>query len=1038
MATEAIIIRVIPSSPVDAETFQVVLATLKVEVYDLSLDDSRTGTLIGIAEGLLPIAATEAEIINEPSNIRRLRMGIWQHWEPNPLQHPSLPINPNNVTRFSVASAVVLLNRPARLEYGSFDLNVKITRNDNLALLSKIEYNANPVVSVRLEPPLLGRQLDAFQLAAAAYISVPAVSLSNLNPNTAIPDLTGSGRVWEFTTIVNATNAVLTQDRRAGDELDDLKLENRSQPLSIAESKHIAAEIIWNRVIFPPPQFPSIEKLYEWYTKADATSAPSDEPGRKQFEGEAAAYTATQNSEVDRVANFVFAASAAIFAERTTRSGSQIGFDFAFRGSSAPTASPPRAVSHRVGLSWLNAAAGFVVPAAYFYALGSSVPAEIRPEHRYSSAISTNEEQNVIVFQSAIESGIIPASPRPSTVPSPPAVNIYQAARRLVALGNFQESLAGLAVSSADSFSSSVRALLDDWLSFSQPTNGLLLEFWEGLSGAIVDHPVAYVVLVLCHITAGSKPLIEAIIANRPEGMGVRSITQLTNVTHIEWRQFFGAAPADPSVLRSHPELLPDFTLPGTIEERTTAIIRRVQNFFYLAPEPVTAGPTFPPKPAPVFDKIGADIVSRFITVYENDFGTFTFGGTLDDDHVDTVASELFPANEAAQSRLRSAIEIINDLTRVTEDTGDIRFSLMESLYARGFTSADSIARLSLDALQHALVGTPAYASASRIRTNARNIADAPNASEPRQDTFTSINPDGNLVNCIPPEHLSPLSQVAYLHEILSLPTVYGTISQAIASRRGNLEDFLASESNLDEEVPLIDIVNENLEAIASHPSAPIGRTFNTGSPTTPLTALPEHSSPALEVSSPSAYDALRNSFDSPNLPYSQSLDVPRSYLKTIGTSRPEVMRIFRERTTEFPIPVPDDKRPVDLEKQRWRLPVDFKIALEYLGISQEEFDLLYSGHALSIEELQAILGYECDVPSRPPSDSLSEGEPPVEESPVEEPPVEEPPSRNHQSKNHQSRNHQSKNHQSKNHRSRNLLLKHQPNPTTSLLVAPL
>ncbi|KAL2840080.1 hypothetical protein BJY01DRAFT_250208 [Aspergillus pseudoustus] len=370
--------------------------------------------------------------------------------------------------------------------------------------------------------------------------------------------------------------------------------------------------------------------------------------------------------------------------------------------------------------------------------------------------------------------------------------------------------------------------------------------------------------------------------------------------------------------------------------------------------EPVTGGPIVPPKPAPVFDIIGADIVSRIISVYENDSGDFTFSSVLDENKVDSVTSELFPANEAAQSRLHNAIEIINDLTRVTEDTGDIRFALVEGLYARGFMSASSIARLSLDTFRRALIGTPA-------------TVDAPG-------TFTLVNPDGTLANCIPPEHLSPLGEIEYLYEILVLPTVYGTISHAIASRRGNSGDLLASEANLKDEEPHIDIVNENLEALASHPSAPIGQIFNSGSSSTPLTALSEHSSPALQIHS------------------SAALDVSRSYLKTIGTSRGEVMRIFRENTTEFPIPVPDDKRPVDFEKRRWRFPVDFTIALEYLQISQEEYDFLYKGHVLTIEELQMILGYHCDVPSRPPSDGPSEGEPPVEEPPVEVPPVEEPP----------------------------------------------
>ncbi|KAL3469473.1 hypothetical protein BJX99DRAFT_265143 [Aspergillus californicus] len=228
MDNEALIIRVIPSKPVTADTFQSVLSTLEIEVYDVSIGDSRNGTLIAVAEGLLDINAIVIEIINEPASARRLGKGIWQHWELPPQHPPGLPIDSTNAIYFPVASAIVLINRPTRFEYGSYDLKLKITRKGSLALSSKIEYNASPLVNIRFDPPLTERQLDPFKLPGAAYVCVPAVDLSNFDPdNSAISDVEGSGQPWEFTALVKAVNTVLTQDRQSTDDAELSKLEKR-------------------------------------------------------------------------------------------------------------------------------------------------------------------------------------------------------------------------------------------------------------------------------------------------------------------------------------------------------------------------------------------------------------------------------------------------------------------------------------------------------------------------------------------------------------------------------------------------------------------------------------------------------------------------------------------------------------------------------------------------------------------------------------------------------------------------------------------
>ena len=131
-----------------------------------------------------------------------------------------------------------------------------------------------------------------------------------------------------------------------------------------------------------------------------------------------------------------------------------------------------------------------------------------------------------------------------------------------------------------------------------------------------------------------------------------------------------------------------------------------------------------------------------------------------------------------------------------------------------------------------------------------------------------------------------------------------------LSQRRGPVGELAASCANLETPVPLIDIVNECLEYLgaASANTAGVGwtpppqissRATRCGSETsfrkTPTqtvyslkpdsAALPEYSTPAAPVAQPDAYGNLKKDFSSCDLPYSQALDLSRSYLRYLGAA---------------------------------------------------------------------------------------------------------------------------------------------------------
>lgn len=526
------------------------------------------------------------------------------------------------------------------------------------------------------------------------------------------------------------------------------------------------------------------------------------------------------------------------------------------------------------------------------------------------------------------------------------------------------------------------------------------------------------------------------------------TVATLKQVTASQWTAFFtGIGSA---------QWLPPFTQPvapgaspssapptaGYISLRIRAFIRAVHQFFTVSSiatsAKLPAAGTPPAFERPSFDPIGQAVADLT--------GTFEFGTPLSGADLTTDAQTVFGTDLAARAWLVQAMTAINELWQIVSvvpgpaitpgyslpEPVSFAFSVMEALYARGFASAQDIVNLSGADFQQALTGTVAYDYASSLYTQAQTLATAAPAQGGSGGAFQPVNPDGSLVNCVPPPCLSPRGQIAYLQEMLSLSelstcdavvaapltlitstdaqagattlsftstagvaagmsasadgipdgtTVTGTdttsvtlsgvlttdllagstvafsgptLSAVLSQRRGPVGELAASCENLQTPLPLIDIVNECLEYMAAAAPATNGWVYDTTASELPgddqarlLAVMPEYSTPATPVTAnaavePAAFNNLAADFSSCLLPYSQALDVSRSYLRALGSSRFEEMRTFRKCITEFVLDPAGE--PAGFQDWLWRYPVRVDIAREYLGITPEEYSMLFDG----------------------------------------------------------------------------------------------
>jgi hypothetical protein len=939
-----IVLRLTPSAAVDAATFTTYLNGLTIKVYDISYSAPTAGNLIGSAAFVLPA-------FPPPAGTR-----IVQHSTP-PFFVPPLE---------SVATAVILYIPPGP-EHIAPDLRIEFDRGAAQPTFDpQFYYNvqlydvAGPFPTPSTFQPILDSQVSAF------------VTLPPLTSPLTVP---GDGSPPKFDDLLAAVTAVLTDDPAL--PVNAALLSN----LSVEQCRNIANEIVFgSQAPLPAPP----ENLSDMYTNPPNSGSSMDphEQKRQQFQGELSAYFGVGAAAVLRLTNYIYALSGAHYCEILTQNATNALVTFPVNPN-APS-SPLTTVSEAQVI--FTGALGLDVPPAYFYALTYDLSTNITKDNRAQIAFGTDQESNLRRLTRAVNSGWISL---------PASMNPAQAVRILEALNIPATTTVG---------KFNVLTIFSDWLKFPLTANWTSYKpgddvngFWKG--EAIGATAGAFLDLVLFALTQGFMigpnslaSLIKANLLAAP----LANVTDLVKATPADWQKFFATLLSAPGATLA--TVLPPFVLPGSV----AGFISYVQKFFQMG----TAKPLLNPVTALdplLFGVPSFDVIAQTIAAYAG----FFFGIAINPATLAAAAAAAVPGDEQAQAWAVQAVQTLNELfilSQVPGTTAPFDFSLMEALFARGFTSREEVLDHPFDSFQQALTGTIAYDHAAAIYANAGAPLVFPPPGPPK---FGPINP-GCLTDCIPPLYLSPLGPVAYLHEMLQVsepstcddpfaPPAAGhtTLQALIDARRGPVENLAVTHANLETPLPLIDIVNECLEYMASTaPPTQHGTVYDTSEdslagyklcddecesgeehhdcgcerpgcgcrgehhhehhelpechkPAVIFDALPEYCTPSSPVAAnaavePAVWNKLKSDFSECCLPYGQALDVNRTYLEHFRSCRFAEMRTFRKCITEFVLdPV---NQPADFQTHLWRYPVRIDIAIEYLGISVEEYTTLFKG----------------------------------------------------------------------------------------------
>ena len=944
-----IVLRLTPPVAVDATTFTTYLNNLTIKVYDISYAQPVNGTLIGSA------AFASGQIV----------------------QHAVILPPPPVVE--SVATALIPYV-PSGPEYVSPDLRIEFDRSSAQPNFAPRTYYDVQVLDIAGPFP----SPNAIQSIPDANVSA-FVTLSPINNQLIVPN---DGTPPRFSDLLAAVTAVL-----AADPAQPVNPTLLSQ-LSVDQCRNIANEIVYGpQAPLPLPPEPPVNM----YTKGpnSGTLMDTHEQNRQQFEGQLSAYYGPRDATVLRLTNHVFALSTAYWCELQTQSASEalVSFPVNPNASQAPFTTLSEAQVIFAG------ALGLDVPAAYFYALTYDLSTNITGATRYRMTLGSDQQTNLNRLTQAVNSNWI----------SLQSINPAQAVRILDAL-NVPPSttVAQWNVSNA----SAGQIFKTDWVAF--PSLATWTSYTPGDDDTLfwtheaTTHAGAFLDLVLFVLTQGFQiqltpaPPTFASLADEIKlhllAAPLTDVSQVANSTPGAWRALFANLPGILKVAAD--AVLPPFTQPGTVQARIAAFIAYVQKFFQLGTDSPQLNPVVASGP-PRFGVPAFDVIAQTIANYSG----FTLGMAINLATLEAAAGAAVPNDEKTQAWAVQTVETLNELfilTQVPGATAAFDFSVMEALFARGFTSREDVLDHPFANFQQALTGTVAYDHATAIYANAGKPPVFP---APGGGGFGPINP-GCLTDCIPPLHLSPVGPVAYLHEMLQVserstcerpfatPVAgHSTLQALIDGRRGPVETLAVSHANLETQLPLIDMVNECLESMASsNPTSKQGVIYNTSEdalagyklcddrcgdgpdhhdcscqdrdcgcegkrhheaghkchqPSAIFDALPEYSTPATPVAlnkavTPAVWNKLKADFSTCCLPHDQALDVNRTYLEHFRSCRFEEMRTFRKCIREFVLD--PENQPTGFQNYVWRYPVRIDIAIEYLGISEEEYTTVFRG----------------------------------------------------------------------------------------------
>ncbi|KAK3192711.1 hypothetical protein K4F52_001065 [Lecanicillium sp. MT-2017a] len=982
--TEFLIVRIIPTRPVGPTAFRKALNKITITARDKRVADANHDRYLGEASGLAgepedqpvipPNPPTGPKIpgVGHSSDPEGIRNAIIQHYDVRQFKH----------SMYSVATAVVIINRedlegPDK-EYPratSYDVALELVQDAvDKTVASRqtiVDYN----VKVRREH-LSDKQEFYMKMDTDVYLSID-VPVAPLFAGTAVVSLSREGVPPDFDSLREAINSVIELDSSDGAD----SLESMTQFLSTGQAKQIAAELTTNRLLDPPPAAPYrtstgadgpprtvFENMYT--ISDDGGTVPQEiEQARIKFEGARASYYGLRSSDAIQLANYVYSVIAAVYAEWYTSKASyavlQVPIQAEIHHKTAVAMPSLALMGNDAGL-----VPPFTVPAAYFYALMTTYAISQDFDTRMKLLLTSPKDTLTTSLNLAIDAGVLgPRSTEDNlihfgtTLNSSDDVNIneLQALRRIVALqASVRHPLPGQV---QPSMNDTVKKVVTSWLDFEGQDSDLASEMWY-------SDATDYLVIVLQIIAPGDEPLISAMLEDLRKaptdgndlGEVVQSAEDLLDVTEQQWFEFFGR----------HPDLLPDKYLLGDLQQRVHAFVQDITKVIFVFPPPQTDGGSGPQPITPGFaGSLAHDVLVHFLNSY-----SFSFSDPMDDaklEDMKNAAMVAFDENEVVVSFVVSAVAELWLLYRVTElqdeddpsktISNELRFSYMEALHARGFTNAASIQSLSQAVFISAMSGTAAYIRAGNIHDEALKLPLGGGRYNPEPGrTFKPIN-GGALTDCVPVCHLSPFGPVQYLSHLLKFSFNEETIANLLISRCGPCGNLLATEENLNAVVPIVDIVNENLESLVAGTS-PAGVIYNTKAPGsegldhpngaafTPsrelgrddiLRALPQHSTPKLPLTQPEAYEKLKNSVAGVGLPYSRGIDFSETYLGALGSSRYETMRTFSRDITELAQDA--TKEPSDFQRHLFRLPVRRDIAITYIGVSPKEAELLFSGN---------------------------------------------------------------------------------------------
>lgn len=855
-------------------------------------------------------------------------------------------------TASSVATAVCVLPAPLDM-LTTIDIQVQINGNSGLKLDVAV-YNMQP------QTVLAVPAADA-SLTPSTFIALPHNSVMVTN-KIALP---ANGKPPKFTELKLAVDAATS-----------LPLDG----LTLANCQTIAQDILSAPIQNPLPAPPSTTSLEAIYTSPDSGTDASD---RSTYESMLALTIGNAFTQgVTKLAEFIYSLTAAYYAETQSTTATQARIVFPVRPNALVNPAPLTEMEVMlVGVGMGTLVPPFTVPALYYYAYGASMPSTITREQRYQMIGMASETQLIAQFQDAEAVKHI--------IDSSGAIEYIQAARRIKALNLGTGNLTAVEVNTTD-----LQNLVQAWLN-STLTN--MHVFWMGAD------PQIHFELVLAVLTDSYDDLIADIKA-----LPADDVEDITTLTEQEWRDIFIGVGYTTGI---------DYIPIGSPIMQVNAFVAFVSNYFM--PQPGGATGTQQGS----LGNVSNNPLQAMWNCYSDKNQGFQLGQEINEEQLLLCVPENMTGDPCAQEQLIEMFLTLNNLYGLAASvpgmagvplfTGGILMTVLEVLYSCGITSQADVCAMTAEQFEQAVAGTilmtPTPSADPNISTTwgllfyEHNIkACTISPAGPRTEAFVPVNFNGELVNCIPPEHLSPSGIVGYLHELLLLsknatcdtPFVEIDGSPNLLSsilndgRRGPLADLNASYSNTNVTFPDIDKANECLESLVMGGQGVIFNNSETSvgghlllqngaknqpdddpdtyhhDPARLLGAVPEFAAPAAPVAQQAAYDKLKNDFSSFQLPYDQARDLTDTYLCRLGSNSFDTQRRFRKNIRAFALK--PDTVPTGFMAHMWRMPFERKLAMEYIGFSEEEYLMLFADN-LTTTEIHTMYGFvDPEIDGRP------------------------------------------------------------------------